>query len=299
MDYQAYWLHEDLSVRQIFTFYYLELPSHFQARGEKHDFWEFVYVDKGELTIRADDEEKNLLPGDMVFYAPNSFHAGCAVRETAPNLVVLTFSCVAGCMDFFRGRIFHLDEQERVLVANLIKEGIQAFSPAIDSPSMTFPARREDAPFGSEQLIRNYLEILLITLIRRINPPASAVQSRTALLLLPGRRSDPELVEQIVSYLRQHTADRLSVSQVCAVFRISRSRLLTLFKTHTDYSLMAYFTRLKIDRGKQMIREGCHTKSQIADLLAYGDLGSFSRQFRRITGMTPSEYERSVKARAE
>ena len=45
-----------------------------------------------------------------------------------------------------------------------------------------------------------------------------------------------------------------------------------------------------------MIREDYYNFTQIADRLGFSSIHYFSRQFKRITGMTPSEYASSIKA---
>ena len=51
-----------------------------------------------------------------------------------------------------------------------------------------------------------------------------------------------------------------------------------------------------MDLAKQMIRENHYNFTQIADTLGFSSIHYFSRQFKRITGMTPSEYASSIKA---
>ena len=47
-----------------------------------------------------------------------------------------------------------------------------------------------------------------------------------------------------------------------------------------------------------MIREGSHNFTEIAALLGYNSIHYFSRHFKKVTGMTPSEYASSVKVLA-
>ena len=58
---------------------------------------------------------------------------------------------------------------------------------------------------------------------------------------------------------------------------------------------MEYFGNLKIQKAKEMIREGSHNFTEIAALLGYNSIHYFSRHFKKVTGMTPSEYASSVK----
>ena len=57
---------------------------------------------------------------------------------------------------------------------------------------------------------------------------------------------------------------------------------------------MQYYTLLKIDRAKQLLREGKYNVSQIAQQLCFDTPNYFTKVFRRVTGMTPLQYRRSV-----
>ena len=59
-------------------------------------------------------------------------------------------------------------------------------------------------------------------------------------------------------------------------------------------SIAETINRVKIAEAKNLIRSGTSNFSEIAAMLCYSDQHYFSRVFRRITGMSPSEYRRSV-----
>ena len=59
------------------------------------------------------------------------------------------------------------------------------------------------------------------------------------------------------------------------------------------------FLQMKIEFAKQLIREDQMNFTQISDFLGYSSIHYFSRQFKKITGMTPSEYSSSIKALSE
>ena len=56
---------------------------------------------------------------------------------------------------------------------------------------------------------------------------------------------------------------------------------------------------LKINAAKELIRTNRMNFTQIAEHLGYASIHYFSRQFKKVTGMTPSEYASSIKAMAE
>ena len=90
---------------------------------------------------------------------------------------------------------------------------------------------------------------------------------------------------------------KISLDDVCAHTLFSRSYIQRLFKHQMGTSIMDYYKHLKIDEAKMMIREGKYNFTQISELLSYASIHHFSRHFKEITDMTPSEYASSVKVK--
>lgn len=292
-----YVLREELIIRKLVTFYYREMSKHFYTRGEKHDFWEFIYIDKGEVEFFTDLGTYHLRQGDILFFMPNMFHGGRALNKTTSNIIILSFECDSACMSVFEGDCrFRLQEDEYRILSFIVQEGLLAFDPPVNSPNISgCPHEREDAVFGGEQLIRNYLEIFLIRLIRRRRAEQSS--SRTAPLV--GEKQSNESFTNMIHFMQSHIAQNYTLDQLCDIFAISRTGLKMLFKEHTGIGAMEYFNRLKIDRAKQLIREENGNISSIAESLGYSSVHHFSRQFKRLSDMTPSEYARSILARTK
>jgi YesN/AraC family two-component response regulator len=59
--------------------------------------------------------------------------------------------------------------------------------------------------------------------------------------------------------------------------------------------IMEHFSHLKVDAAKQMIRENEYNFTEISEKLGFNTPQYFTTVFRRISGMSPSEYEKSVK----
>lgn len=227
--------------------------------------------------------------GQFIFHAPGEFHALRATGTSAPNLVVVSFYCDGPDMARFEGRVDNAGDAERALMARIVEEGAAAFSTPLDDPATTAMERSPDAPFGAEQLLGAAIEGLLISLLRRDGaappPPASLIRTR-------GRE---ELFGKVTDYLRSNLGRSLTLEEVCRDNLVGRSRLQQLFREHTGGGAMEYFGRLKIERAKEMIREGSRNFTEIAAALGYQSIYYFSRHFKKVTGMTPSEYASSVK----
>ena len=68
-------LKRSIDIDAIITLHYFEYMKNFEFKGESHNFWEFLYVDKGTIAVRADDTWTTLKTGDIIFHQPNEFHA--------------------------------------------------------------------------------------------------------------------------------------------------------------------------------------------------------------------------------
>ncbi|MCQ6560964.1 helix-turn-helix transcriptional regulator [Paenibacillus mendelii] len=293
MNYSTYSLEKEIVVSRLVSFHYYELEKSFWASGEKHDFWEFVYVDKGKLDVHIDERLISLEQGDMIFYKPNAFHAGGARQETAPNIIIISFECDSEAMSFFEDRRFRLRDQERAILACIVEEGLDAFDPPIDDRQTNILFRRPGAPFGCEQLIQNYLEILLVCLIRSGYDLHSEDKPSPA-----GKENkDQELVRTVIAYMKTQLSANLTVDVICDKIAVSKSRLKTVFKMITGYGIMEYYNKLRIDKAKELIREEAYNYTEIAAMLGYSSIHYFSRQFKQLTDMSLTEYSRTVHAR--
>jgi len=286
-------LHDHLTVRQIISLHYFEFSKDFIFDGEEHNFWEFVYIDKGEVEVIADNEIYLLKQGDIIFHKPNEYHNVWANNRIAPNVIIISFVCRSLGMRYFENKIFSLNDHQQQLMAQILKNGFAAFLPPFDDPRYHKLTKRPDAPVAAEQLVRIYLELLLLNLIGDVDNS----QQRHRLSSAAREQIDQDLIRQISAYMEQHVYQALNVERICQAFNISRSYAFAIFKSRTGESLMNHFRTLKIERAKQMLREERHNITEVAELLQYSSIHSFSRHFKSVVLMSPTEYARSVKAR--
>lgn len=290
-------LKKDIVVDSIITIHYFEYMKDFVFHGESHDFWEFLYVDKGSVLVRAGDDQFRLDTGDIIFHEPNEFYAIRSVGNVSPNLVVMSFTSASPAMDLFRRKSFALTMEERTLISAILNAAREAFSTPLHIPSIEQVKLNEQAPFGAQQFVQLCLELFLLTVARQISFRSSRSADTGQRQVLPAGRQDHknQYVQEIISYMQFHICEQLTLDQLCEHFSLSRSALQKLFHHEMGCGPMKYFNSLKIDRSKEMIRDGNRNFTEIAGFLSYSSLSYFSKQFKKATGMSPMEYATSVK----
>ena len=276
-----------INISKIVTIHYYEFDRNFVYQGEKHDFWEMVYVDKGNVEIMRDEERIVLKQGEIVFHKPNEFHA-IRAADSSPNFFVVSFVCDSPAMVYFEKYHTMLDKTLKGFISSIIKESDCTYVIPKNDTQLKKLTKKENALIGGEQLIKTYLEQLLIFLIRGIT-------GRDVLGIFPTKESmESHIVVDIKKYISSNLEDSIRVCDICRRFGYSKSYISKIFREQTGETLSFYGIRKRIECARMLIREGNLNFAQISAKLNFDNPQYFSRVFKRVTGMTPSEFKRSL-----
>lgn len=279
------------NVDKIITLFYMELPKNFYYEGEQHDFWEMVYIDKGEMLCTAGTNRFILKSGEMTFHKPNEFHNLSGNNNVAPNVSIITFQCRSKAMKQFEGKIFQLNADEKALLSALISEGLSCFR-LIDpsNPLLQKMQTTEQSPFGGQQMVKNLLEVLLI----RLNRDQDALPKSIRQSYVIDGVYVPYHVKEILQFLNDNIYGKITISDVAQAVGKGESTVKQLFSIYRKSGIMKYYNSLKIKEARRLIREGRYNMTQIADLLHFDSPQYFSKCFKAFTKLTPSEYKASI-----
>lgn len=113
--------------------------------------------------------------------------------------------------------------------------------------------------------------------------------------LLPIRKEDPSMnrySRSAIQYIRDHYQEsNVSISSVASTLGVSEGHLSRLFKKDTGMSVSTYVTTYRIREAMRLLRDIHYRVSEAAAKVGYQDVGYFSTTFRKMTGMTPSEFQ--------
>lgn len=280
-----------INVEKIITIFYMELSKSFSYEGERHDFWEMVYIDKGEMICTADKNRFVLKSGEMTFHKPNEFHNLSGDNSVAPNVSIITFQCKSRAMHYFEGKIFKLDAQEKSLLSMLFSEGLSCYRLMDErNPLLQKLVKIESAPYGSSQMTKNLLEVFLIRLCRHTDVITKKMRQS---VVIDGV-DVPYQAKEIVDFLRNNLYNKITIQDVVRHTGKSESTVKALFAQYRSNGIMQYYNGLKIKEARRLIREGQYNMAQISDMLHFDNPQYFSKCFKKFTNMTPREYKASI-----
>jgi hypothetical protein len=180
-----------------------------------------------------------LKQGEILFHAPNEFHAIRAL-DSSPNIFVISFHCASAAMAHFDKYQAVLDVTLKTYLSSIIKEAERTYIIPKNDPSLKGLKRKSNALIGGELLIQTFLEQFLIFLLR------SKIQISAPSFPQEELQNDP-LVQEIKTYISQHLEHNICVEDLCRKFDYSRSYLSRRFQQKTGQTLMEYITQIKID----------------------------------------------------
>ena len=259
----------DLGFRRLYLFFYQECAADFYFRGERHEAFELVYVDRGRLHNLVGGKDIPLSSGQLLLIDRNVWHTQYA--DLAVSFLTVSFSADGERLAPLCGRAVTASSRE----TELLRQMLRAWG---------------DGEFSYDET-ESLFRLLLIGLLRHTEEPKAPRDRR-----LPSTdRTDRDLTDRLIRTVSEHCAENLTASALAASAHISITYLHRLFRTALGMTPGAYIAMIRMEESKLLLRDGTLTMGEIARKMGFSSQQHFSRRFRTVTGMTPSEYVRSLR----
>lgn len=139
----------------------------------------------------------------------------------------------------------------------------------------------------SMMLKESCINQLLCQIYRLMTP-----KNRSKYLLSAAQRTDTErLVSDMVHYIDANISTMDSLTQLSQEFGYSYTYLAKLFSQRMGETLRNYYMHRRFDRAREYLRQG-NSITEVAELLGYQSIHSFSRAFKKQFGQCPSESQK-------
>lgn len=109
--------------------------------------------------------------------------------------------------------------------------------------------------------------------------------------------SKSQLYNDISDYISWHICENLKVTDIADYFGYNEKYLSTFFHKMSGMPLKQFILQNKMDHAKVELSDTNRTISQIAYNIGFSDAHNFSNAFKKITGLTPTEYRTSYAKR--
>lgn len=97
-----------------------------------------------------------------------------------------------------------------------------------------------------------------------------------------------------IRYMKEHYAEKLSLNDVSEMNYISPWHLSKILKKDTGQNFVDIINEIRVDNAKKLLRNPALKIYEISERVGFSDIAYFSRVFKKITGMAPNEYRRTI-----
>ena len=233
---------------------------------------ELILVTGGKGSISIDQKNYPVKEGTLIYLYPDLLHS--IEKNIADPISFLSVHFSYAAVNFNDNR-WDVKKAVAMLPLHLVqelKDSYQVhdvFKKLVESWNAKLP--------GYEFLTRTLLQQLFIVIFQNLRK-----QNQNYATSLK--------VEKIIQTMQQNIGHKLTLTWLAELAQLSPTYLSRAFKETTGYSIIEYFNKLKIDKAKELLIEGDKKVKEVAGALGFSDEFYFSRIFKKIEGMSPSEY---------
>ena len=235
-----------------------------------HPFTELFYVVDGKGEFNIQGQRFPVKANDFVIINPQVEHTELSSPDEPLEYIVLginglSFSNLTPVSEgghpfsFFNLR----DEQKDIL------RYLNAMVQEATSQSMSY-----------ELVCHNLLEILLIKILRHQHFDLEVGKQSKA----------TKDVSFIKHYLETYYHESIQLEDLASMTHLSRFYISHSFKKEIGMSPMEYLIAIRIKESKILLRTTNYSISQVADIVGFTTPTYFSKQFRKSTGISPTDY---------
>ena len=286
---------EDAMARPIYKLEHCELSTAFSSAPELRrphacEDTLLLLVTSGELTLHHPLRAGTLRAGDVAAVAPGEAHwiepqdAAFFALMATNSMVRYQMLAVNEAESFVDTREmtaeFMLHQYERMDVIHLDGGNLKR-AEALCSLMM---GEDESPSPGGGIIQRSLFTALLVLLCRRWKEQFGEALTSTS--------DKPGLISDVVHYISENYHHPISIETLASQCFISSDYFRKLFRQSMGESPLKYINRVRAEKAAGLLENGALSVTDVAALTGFNDINNFTRIFKGIYALTPSEYRK-------
>ena len=265
---------------------YIQYVENSQRTDEPHThpFFQVFFLIKGKLTHHIGGLSADMSVGEMAIIPPNVPHY--ITLENAPSFYSFSFN-----LSVF-GEINTVNEQVITFLRSLqdIGKTILPKTSIADGDVLHIQSLFEriykeydEKEIGFKESIVAYGTLLITQFIRRYH--------LTNISTGKGSYTGEQMVLNCIKYIDGHFTEELTLNELSHLSALSPSTFCACFNRITGVTFNTYLNERRIKYATELIKKG-YKITAVSSFCGYNDFATFSRNFKKIIGISPREYQR-------
>jgi AraC-like DNA-binding protein len=247
-----------------------------------HDYYEVLYIFEGEAVQFIDGQICRMRAKDIAIIAPGCVHTTYAAADHCSILVLLFFPR-------------YLDYSSKALPTHT-----RFLGDFLDNASLKSGYLLRDNEFEQDfnritsKLNEEYelKQAGYNMVVKGLLYEFLGFLQRAGMLLMPAAIEESSLMKiaRCCNYIEENYSRQITMGEVAGVMGYSSGHFSRLFKLITGRTYKNYLDYVRVAEAKWMLAYGHEPVFRVAEMSGFENPSSFSRAFRRISGITPTQY---------
>ncbi|WP_163536196.1 AraC family transcriptional regulator [Gracilibacillus sp. YIM 98692] len=260
-------------------YYYKEWKSH-DMLLHQHLALEIMYVIRGKCKIEMEDKMVELRKGQYIFIHSQVPHRLIVDKDSPSRMLNIEFVWKEDTNHFTNMQTLmkydkRLEEMFSAKETYFVLRDVDHVYYHLRSLVLELDHR---VP-GNELMIDN-LFIQLLTLVAK-NREDQMNQSSD---------ENEYYINQVLTYIHENYDYELKVEELAAIVHLHPSYLHRIFKQSMKITIQAYITKVRMEKAKMLLAKTEIPVTEISNYVGMNTSQYFSNVFKRISGLTPSQY---------
>jgi AraC-like DNA-binding protein/mannose-6-phosphate isomerase-like protein (cupin superfamily) len=230
--------------------------------------YHIVLVVSGKGTYTLEGKEESLHQGKIIFVSDKFCHSAQQNQNTGLEIIPLRFGLYSNT------NRKPLREFTRPFCISSTPVDFQKYIHLFENIHKYFS-------FGEIRIYRGMCNALLYQILTEFYQD----------LIAQGRLLIDKRLEMIRIYIEEHPLDRLNMVELSKRANLSKRYLSQVFKQQYGKTPKAFMIQIRINQARFLLQESTKNIQEIANILGYADQYAFSKQFKKMTGISP-KFER-------
>jgi len=248
------------------------------VESKVHKDYDLWLLRKGQIEIRIDNNVHLATEGDLILFNPKAAYTATTTMGNGCEFVFIHF-------DFGLGnhlRILDNFHLSGIVAGSLAQEEIQLFLNAYEQ-------HRRGASMSGIRL-KGCFTILISKIMERYG----LGEYRGEFMNNPSRRSmqtnSLHALQSVFDYIQEHLHHTIRIPELAILAGMSEKYFILYFKQAVGITPGLYMYQLRMNRARELLYTKNYTIQQIAGMLGYPDPYSFSKAFKKLYKVPPSQF---------
>lgn len=258
---------DDMILYEHRTSMYINRNKRFNCLSHLHTHVELIYLTKGSSKVQIGQTEYIVREGQIAIAFPLQIHGYQDLGELEGYLIICDpneFSDLAEV--FAKGRpVNPVIDIDNPLFLDLFQKAVSTFY--------------SNSKYKNE-IAKGCVQVLLSEVLEKLT-------------LNDHEAADMTIVEKILEYCDNEYMNNISLDTLSKKVGASKYYISRIFSTKIKISFNDYINTLRINASKRLLKHSKDSIEVISGEVGFSTVRSYNREFKRIVGISPSQYRKN------